>query len=140
MTTKDNIRRELDRFGYNYAERDQELEVRLVFNLTTTIDLSQEGRVLLTDRLQGWNLLTGLVPTKDVGRAIRHTWILNGVVFLFAIFLLSATIDGPRITLLHVILVQLIVMVNLVWTLSATIFYLVKAEGFRQTVMAWMKD
>ncbi len=66
MTTKDNIRRELDRFGYNYAERDQELEVRLGFNLTTTIDLSQEGRVLLTDRLQGCNLLSGLVPTKDV--------------------------------------------------------------------------
>ncbi|MBK7087178.1 MAG: hypothetical protein IPH53_22055 [Flavobacteriales bacterium] len=90
MHHKDNIKRQLDRFGYNYAERDQKLEVRLGYNLSTTIDLSQEGKVLLTDRLHGWNLLTGLVPTKDVGRAIRHT--------------------------------------------------LVKAEGFRQTVMAWMKD
>ena len=140
MTHKDNIKRQLDRFGYNYAEREEKLEVRLGFNLCTTIDLSQDSRVLLRDRLQGWNLLTGLVPTKDLSRAIRHTWILNGVVLLFASLLLSATFDGPRITLLHVILVQLMVMVNLVWTLAATIFYLVKAEGFRQTVMAWMKD
>ena len=139
-TSKDIIQQNLDRFGYDYVQNGQGFEVKLGFNLRMTIDLSQDSRVLLRDRLQGWNLLTGLVPTKDLSRAVRHTWILNGIVFLFAIFLLSATIEGPRTTLLHVILVQLIVMVNVVWTLSATIFYLVKAEGFRQTVMAWMKD
>ena len=75
-TDKDIIRRQLDRFGYDYKEHEQAFEVKLDRHLRTTIDLSKEDRVLLSAHLAGWNLLTGL-PAKNLDRAILHLWPLT---------------------------------------------------------------
>ena len=135
---KEIIMHNLDRFGYAYTERANEIKVEHPFNLRTTIDLSQEGKVLISDRLEGWNVLTGLVRTKDLGRAIRYTWIGMAVVYLVAVVLMTA-MEDKDVGLSAVVFIQLVSTALVLITLSGTLFYLVKAEGFRMAVMAWVR-
>ncbi len=136
---KDIIMHNLDRYGYAYTERAKEIKVEHAFNLRTTIDLSQEGKVLITERLEGWNVLTGLVRTKDLDRAVRYTWIGMAFVYLLG-FVLMTTMEDKDAGRRFLVFLQLISMSCIVVTLSGTVYYLVKAEGFRQIVTYWTKE
>ena len=132
--SKDIIHQNLDRFGYDYVKNGQGFEVKLGFKLRTTINLA----VLMTDRLDGWNILTGMIRFKDLTGAIRYTWIGMAVLYGIALVLMQ-TMEDKDIGHAVVVFIQLVSTALVLITLSGTLFYLVKAEGFRMAVMAWVR-
>lgn len=137
--TKDIVTRNLDRFGYTYTERAQTIEVKHPFNLRTTIDLSQEGKVLLTDRLVGWNSLMGLIPAKDLTTTILYTWRLLGFIGAFAGALLAnkALWAEPSAGIRWATAILFISIVAMLSMTSAVNYYLTTANTFRNIVTRW---
>lgn len=126
---KETIQSNLERFGYDYIDHGQILAVRLGFSLHVNIDLSDPNKIELIERLKSWNFLTGIIETSIKG-AILYNTIGSVVVALIFIFLSGYT--DPTI----LIIVFLALMGNiLLWTL----FYLTKAESFKQQVITWDK-
>ena len=136
--SKDIIHQNLDRFGYDYVKNGQGFEVKLGFKLRTTINLADDDRVLMTDRLDGWNILTGMIRFKDLTGAIRYTWIGMAVLYGIALVLMQ-TMEDKDIGHAVVVFIQLVSTAWVLITLSATLFYLIKAEGFRLALMGWVR-
>jgi len=126
---KTMIQTHLEQFGYDYTDHGEMLTVRL--SLHVVIDLSEPDKIRLIDRLKSWHFLTGIIETRLKGALVYNTIGLF-VISLIFIFLAGYVSDPAILILVFTALVGYI----LLWTL----FYLIKAETFKQQVRTWMKE
>jgi hypothetical protein len=128
---KTRIKNHLERFGYDFNDHGEILSVRLGFSQHMVIDLSDPDKIRLIDRLKGWNFLTGIVETGLKGAMLYNTIGLIAIALIF-IFLTGYVANTMVLALIFTAFVGYI----LLWS----VFYLVKAESFRQQVCIWIKD
>ena len=128
---KTTIKNHLERFGYDYTDHGEILTVRMGFSLQVVIDLSDPEKVRLIDRLKGWNFLTGIIETNLKGAMIFNTIGLIAVALIF-ILLTGFVVDSAILIIIFTALMGYI----LLWSL----FYLTKAENFKQKLNIWIKD
>lgn len=136
-TDKEYIKQQLERFGFTYREHDQRFEVELGMKLQGVIDLSQPGKVILSERLASWNLLTGFKLTRNLDRYIQYVWFLMSFVFGMSLgYFMASKSDsiGFQLLLISFFLASMSLVT------SASIMYVLKVQSFRQMVMSWMKD
>lgn len=75
----------LKKFDYNYHKRDSELIIEMDFSQKVLVDFSNPKEVIMTNKLIGWNFLTGIIPAT-----IKNAVWLNvtaGVILSFIIAL-----------------------------------------------------
>jgi len=128
---KTTIKNHLERFGYDYTDHGEILTVRMGFSLQVVIDLSDPEKVRLIDRLKGWNFLTGIIETNLKRAMIFNTIGLIAVALIF-ILLTGFVVDSAILIIIFTALMGYI----LLWSL----FYLTKAENFKQKLNIWIKD
>lgn len=94
--------------------------------------------MLLSAHLAGWNVLTGL-PAKNLDRAILQFWPFTMLVIVvcgFGLFYDGWSMGAVR----HNELLFAILCAGLLSMAFSSVYYLVKAEGFRQAVMGWLQE
>ncbi|MEN3322546.1 hypothetical protein VP395_02285 [Mariniflexile soesokkakense] len=71
----------LKKFDYNYERRDNALIVDMEFSQKVLVDFSNPENVVMTNKLKGWNFLTGIIPSS-IKNAIVLNVIIGGILSL----------------------------------------------------------
>lgn len=82
----------LVKFNYKFTETNQIIAVKLEFAQIVYIDLSEPNKVKLTDKLTGWNFLTGMV-TMSLKDAMIYNFVGGILVGIALLYLSSTAID-----------------------------------------------
>lgn len=113
----------LKKFGYNYQRDNEELIVKMDFSHRIVINFSNPENIVITDKLIGWNFLTGLLNVS-----IRNAVLVNlvgGLIlsFIIALFDLRAGI--------------VFLLVLMIWVSFWFSFYISKSENLKQILIYW---
>ena len=123
--TNDRIKDFLTKYGYTFLEMEDSLNVKLGFALHAEINFSADGRILVKNRLGGWNFLTGMLE-MNLSQALLYNF--AGIVFISALFLLLLRDTN----FFYLLLAYLFI---LSWVIFWGIFYHHIFEHFKTRIM-----
>ena len=115
----------LNKYDYEFTKTDQKIIVNLDFAQKVYIDLSDVNKIKISDKLTGWNFLTGLI-TMSLKNAMIYNFI--GAIFVGFIFI-YLQLQNNNINLIPIYLVFML------WVLMFTVYYLIKLENFKTRIM-----
>jgi hypothetical protein len=117
----------LDENNFKYSVKNEIVIVFLEFSQDVIIDLSDSGKVKISDQLVGWNFLTGCIKMS-----LKQAFLYNFFLLVFLGFLCQyAQLINQDFTSLLLLLIG--------WILMFTTFYLVKLESFKLQFIALTK-
>ena len=117
----------LKRFDYRFDRKNNELIIKMDFSQTMIIDFSNSEKIIIKDKLVGWNFLTGLIE-MSIKDATLYNFI-GAMVITFLFFYLDLRYDGVNLIFFFLAVIM--------WLLLWTIFYLVKAENLKRILISW---
>lgn len=74
----------LKKYDYKFHEEDQKIVVKLDFSQRVYLDFSEDDKMKITDKLIGYNLLTGLLSIS-----FKNAVIYNSIMCFFTLFIVS---------------------------------------------------
>src|SRR5690554_1119955 len=123
----DKTEKLLKKFDYKFERKNNELIVKMDFSQRMIIDFSDSEKIKIKDKLVGWNFLTGLIEMS-----IKSAFLYNFICSMLFIFLaVYIDLEFDRMTLVYFYLAFMF------WVLLWTMYYLVKAENLKQTLINW---
>lgn len=117
----------LNKFDYKFQRKNSELIVKLDYSQRIFIDFSDPNKIKITDKLVGWNFLTGLIE-MSIKNAMLYNFI--GAILMTFLFVYFDLEHGGMILVFFYL-------TYVFWVLLWTLFYLVKAETIKRTLMRW---
>ena len=117
----------LKRFDYRFEKKNNELIIKMDFSQRMIIDFSDAEKIIIKDKLVGWNFLTGLIE-MSIKDATLYNFI-GAMVITFLFFYLDLRYDGVNLIFFF--------LAAIMWLLLWTIFYLVKAENLKRILISW---
>jgi hypothetical protein len=119
----------LDKYDYSYSEKDNSIFVKLELAQQVTIEFDVPNKIIIKDKLIGWNFLTGMI-TMSLKNAFIYNFV--GLILLGFICLYSEnTENGINLIVLFLVFIT--------WIILFSGFYLIKLEGFKNQIMNWTK-
>ena len=120
----------LDKYNYIYSVKGNTIFVKLEFSQRIRIEINEPHKIIFTDKLVGWNFLTGLFDMS-----LKNALIYN----LFGSIILGtlSVYSGSNNHNIYFIALYLIFMT---WAIVLFTFYLVKLESFKIQIVNWMKE
>ncbi len=119
----------LNKFGYKYSERKDTIIVNLDFAQKVIINFTENDQIKISDKLTGWNFLTGLIE-MSLKNAMIYNFI-GGIVTGILFFALG--INKPETNLITFYLIVIL------WVLLFTVYYLNKLESFKIQIINALK-
>jgi len=117
----------LNKFDYKFEKKNDQIIVKLDLAQRIIIDFSNPEKIKITDRLVGWNFLTGLIEMS-----IKNATIYNFIgALVLTIMFVYLDLESDGINLIFFFLTFIL------WTILWTTFYLIKAENIKRTLMSW---
>ena len=124
---KEIIKKKLEKYGYNYTENKNLLDIELDFSQHLIVDFSEEEKIKFNDKLKGWNLLTGIIEMSYKGAIIYQT-----IGLFLAIFLIMFLGNSSE----NFIILYVFMMVGIsVWVIIWSFYYLVKLENIKKQII-----
>ena len=117
----------LKKFDYKFERKNNEIVIRLAYSQRVIVDFSDPEKIRIKDKLVGWNFLTGLIE-MSIKSAFLYNFI-GSVLFTFLAVYIDLELGG--MTLIYFYLGFMF------WVLLWTMYYLVKAENLKQTLINW---
>jgi hypothetical protein len=122
---KDKILDALDKYDYKYIVQNEIVIVKLDFAQQIIINLTNLDKVIINDKLVGWNFLSG-----SIQMSIKYAMLYNFIgLVIFGFLLISNDNHFQTFTPLF--------LVYITWILMWTIFYHVKSESLKQQIINW---
>ena len=120
----------LDKYNYIYSVKGNTIFVKLEFSQRIRIEFNEPHKIIIKDKLVGWNFLTGLFDMS-----LKNALIYN----LFGSIILGSlsVYSGSNNHNIYFIAMYLIFMT---WAFVLFTFYLVKLESFKIQIVNWMKE
>ena len=122
---KDKILNFLDKFDFNYSNDNQKIVVNLDFAQKVIIELKDGDKIKISDKLTGWNFLTGLI-SMSLKNAMVYNFV-GGIIIGFLFITLQ--LRNSEINMVPIYLVFIL------WVLMFSVYYLIKLESFKNQVM-----
>ncbi len=113
----------LKKFDYNYQRDSEELIVKMDFSHMIFINFSNPEKIVITDKLIGWNFLTGLL-----NMSVRNAILVN-LIGGFILSFIIAFFDLKTGIVLFIVL--------LIWVSLWSSFYISKSENLKQILIYW---
>ncbi len=117
----------LKKYDYNFQRENKELIIKMDFALRMIIDFSDSEKIIIKDKLVGWNPLTGLIGMSIKGAILYN--IIGAIIITFLLVYLD--FEPERINLVFLFLAFIF------WVLLWTMYYLMKSEYLKQTLISW---
>lgn len=117
----------LNKFDYKFQRKPTELIIHLDFSQRIIIDFSDPEKIKIKDKLVGWNFLTGLIE-MSIKSATLYNFI-GAIVITFIFVYLDLEYGGLNLLFFFLAFI--------IWVLLWTMFYLIKAENLKHTLMRW---
>jgi hypothetical protein len=117
----------LNKFDYKFEKKNNKIIVKSDFAQRIIIDFSDPEKVKITDKLVGWNFLTGLIEMS-----IKNATIYNFIgALVLTIMFVYLDLESDGINLIFFFLTFIL------WVILWIMFYLIKAENIKRTLMSW---
>ncbi|MFG6687834.1 hypothetical protein ACGK9U_14720 [Mariniflexile sp. HNIBRBA6329] len=114
----------LKKFDYNYEKRDKALIIDMEFSQKVLVDFSNPESVVMTNKLKGWNFLTGIIPSS-----IKNAVFLNLALGIILSLLISLYDTQAGVFFFLGLMF---------WILVWFTFYHSKFNNLQQFLMKWM--
>lgn len=121
----DKILNFLDKFDFNYSNDNQKIVVNLDFAQKVIIELKDGDKIKISDKLTGWNFLTGLI-SMSLKNAMVYNFV-GGIIIGFLFITLQ--LRNSEINMVPIYLVFIL------WVLMFSVYYLIKLESFKNQLM-----
>lgn len=115
----------LEKFDYRYSVKNQVIEVKLDFSQKVMIDLSETTKIKISDKLVGWNFLTGLL-VMSLKNAIIYNFIMS-IISAFVLIYLQSIISSINFIPFYFVFI--------LWLLISIQYYVIKLENFKSRIM-----
>ena len=119
----------LNKFDYNFEEKEEKINVKLGFNLEINIDLTSAEKIKISDRLRSSNFLSW-----PFSMSIKGTMLYN-FISSFIVFVLFLALRNSFNTYALTLFVIFAAFWNLYWLL----YYLIKSENFKKEIKTLIK-
>ena len=127
---KELIKSKLEKYDYKYLVKQNEIIIKLEHPLEMKIDFSNKEKIVIKDKLTSWNFLTGIIEMN-----LKNTMLFNTIVFFIVAIIISILDKSSYAFNLFSYFLFVIILVA-IWS----IFYLIKAENFKKTVIFWIEN
>ncbi|WP_238307532.1 hypothetical protein [Xanthomarina gelatinilytica] len=117
----------LKKFGYQFQRKNNELIIKMAFAQRVIVEFSEPDKIVIKDKLVGWNFLTGLIE-MSIKNAILYNFI-GAIIITFLFMFLNLKYSGLNMVFLF--------LAFMVWVLLWTMFYLIKAENLKRILIQW---
>ncbi|WP_286853607.1 hypothetical protein [Xanthomarina sp.] len=117
----------LKKFGYQFQRKNNELIIKMAFAQRVIVEFSEPDKIVIKDKLVGWNFLTGLIE-MSIKKAILYNFI-GAIIITFLFMFLNLKYSGLNMVFLF--------LAFMVWVLLWTMFYLIKAENLKRILIQW---
>jgi len=121
----------LNTYNYEYSENEQVVSVELEFNQLVFIEFKLNHQIEITDKLIGWNFLTGLFE-MSFKKAVRYNMI-GAVIAPIVIILVACFLETD---LLFVLIFSGLLIITLFYMLFFLVFYHTQLENFKTRIMS----
>lgn len=122
---KDQILKYLSKYNFNFSEDSENITVHLDFAQKVNIDFSKSDKIKITDKLTGWNFLTGLISMSLKNAMIYN--LIGGIIV--GILFMRIEPKNSEINFISIYLAFIL------WVLLFSVYYLVKLESFKIQIM-----
>lgn len=113
----------LRKFDYNFERKDKELIIDMNFSQKVLVDFSNPEKVVMTNKLMGWNFLTGIINMN-----IKNAVLLN---------LISGLILSCMISFYDLKSGVFFFLGLMFWVLVWLAFYHSKFDNLKQFLIKW---
>lgn len=121
----------LETYNYEFSENEQFISIELEFNQMIFVDLKPDKQIEITDKLIGWDFLTGLFE-MSFKKAIRYN-IIGAVIAPIVIILAAYFLETD---LLFVLIFSGLLIITLFYILFFLVFYHTQLENFKTRIMS----
>ena len=126
---KEKVLNFLDKYNYSYSEKNNSIIVKLELAQQVKIEFDEPNKIIIKDKLIGWNFLTGMIEMS-----LKNALIYNFVAtILFGILCMYSENKENGLNVIALFLVFL------TWIILFSGFYLVKLESFKNQIINWAK-
>lgn len=126
---KQILKYKLDKYGYVYTEKGNQLAVKLTLNQVIKVDFSDSKKILITDELTSWNLLSGSL-TQSLKKALLVQSISTVIIYV-------VLLNIPDLLSIASFLIKF-APIYFGWVILWGMFYLVRAESMKRQIISWM--
>lgn len=109
------------RYNYKFFEEENKIVVKLDFSQRVYLDFSEDDKLKITDRLIGWNFLTGLL-----NMSLKNAIVYNSIMFFFVGIIISLISNKD----LANNLLKILGLCTIQYLFFST-YYLIKLESFK---------
>ncbi|HYW97057.1 MAG TPA: hypothetical protein VE870_15800 [Bacteroidales bacterium] len=126
---KESFKKQLKKYNFSFVDFNNIVTIRLEHSLEVDVDFNLFEKILISDRLNKGNFLTGIFPIK-----IKHIAVYNILILLTAaiIFIYESRHFNSFPLLMSYILVT-------GWVLLWNSYYNTKSESIKSTFMVWLE-
>ena len=120
----------LNKYNYTYSEKNNSIFVKLEFAQQVKIEFDQPNKIIIKDKLIGWNFLTGMIEMS-----LKNAFIYNfvGTILLGIICMYSENkSDGINLTAMFLVFTT--------WVILFSGYYVVKLESFKNQITNWTRE
>jgi hypothetical protein len=126
---KEKVFNFLNKYDYNYSEKNDSIFVKLELSQQVTIEFEAPNKIIIKDKLIGWNFLTGMIA-MSLKNALLYNFV--GLILLgFVCLYTENTGNGINLVVLFLVFIT--------WVVLFSSFYLIKLEGFKNQLINWTK-
>jgi len=126
----DKTEKLLKKFDYKFQRKNNKLVIKMDFSQRIIIDFSDSEKIIIKDKLVGWNFLTGLIE-MSCKNAILYNFV-GAIIMTFLFVYLDLEYGGINLIFFFLAFI--------IWVFLWTVFYLVKSENMKQILINWNKS
>lgn len=126
---KEKVLNFLDKYNYSYSKKNNSIIVKLELAQQVKIEFDEPNKIIIKDKLIGWNFLTGMIEMS-----LKNALIYNFVgTVLFGILCMYSENKENGLNVIALFLVFI------TWIILFSGFYVVKLESFKNQIINWTK-
>ena len=126
---KDKILNFLNKYNYNYSEKNNSIFVKLELAQQVKIEFDEPNKIIIKDKLIGWNFLTGTIE-MTLKNALIYNFIWTIILGILCMYSENKE-NGLNFIALF--------LVSITWIILFSVFYIVKLESFKNQIINWTK-
>ena len=122
---KEKVLNFLNKYNYNYSEKNNSIFVKLELAQQVKIEFDGPNKIIIKDKLIGWNFLTGMIEMT-----LKNAFIYNfaGTILLGILCMYSENKEnGLNMIALFLVFVT--------WIVLFSGYYIVKLESFKNQII-----
>ncbi|SMD42542.1 hypothetical protein SAMN00777080_1102 [Aquiflexum balticum DSM 16537] len=123
----DNTEELLKKFDYTFLRKNDKLIIKLDFSQRIIIDFTDPEKIKITDKLVGWNFLTGIIE-MSIKNATLYNFIWT--IIIATVFVYLDQSEGLNLAAFFLVFV-------IFWVLFWFMYYLIKAENLKRILISW---